>query len=176
MKQLEQYLNTLIKGVGALCAIALILLVCTVAFNAVARYGFNYISIGFEEMAWHLNAIIFMLGMSFALHTGHHVRVDIIYQNLTIKHRAWIDLVGSVLFLLPFCIILIYYGWDYMQQSYATSERSEHPTGLPYRFIIKGLIFASFSVLLLATVSFVIHKINLLRGVSLPDDKNEVIH
>ena len=145
-------------------------LVVIVAFNAIARYGFSYIAISLEEMAWHLNAIIFMLGMSFALHTGHHVRVDVIYQGLNNKHKAIIDLFGAVFFLLPFCLVSIYYGWDFMLQSYSTLERSEHPTGLPYRFIIKGLIFASFSVLLLATLSFIIQRINLFNGTTKNDE------
>ncbi len=190
--KLEKNINKLMDYVGAVAGVLLILLVLVISYNVIGRYVFNASSIGLEELAWHFYASVFLLGIPFALKTGSHVRVDLIFENLSLRTRAIIDLVGTVLFLLPMAGIVLYYGWDFMAQAYilgphadsfpgliqqlfttGIGEKTQDPGGLLNRFIIKGVIPLSFFFLILSAISFLIHKINILMGV---EQENELDH
>ncbi len=191
--KLENAINRLMDWIGVIAAILLILLVAIITFNVANRYYFQFsgIGIGFEELAWHFYAACFLLGIPFALRTGSHVRVDLIFENLSLKTKCIIDLVGSLIFLIPFCVIVIWSGWAFTMEAWSLGERpdeigalikqivstgigekSQDPGGLLNRWIIKGVIPLSFFLLLLAAVSFALHKINLLRGVGEIDERD----
>ena len=191
--KLEKAINRLMDWTGVLAAFLLILLVVIISFNVANRYyfQFNGLGVGFEELAWHFYAACFLLGIPFALRTGSHVRVDLIFENLSLKTRCIIDLVGSLIFLIPFCVIVIWSGWAFTMEAWGLGERpdeigelikqivskgvgeqSQDPGGLLNRWIIKGVIPFSFFLLLLSAISFVLHKINLLRGVANMDDRD----
>ena len=176
--------------VGALAAALLILLVLVMSYNVIARYAFSASSIGLEELSWHLYAAIFLLGLSFALKSGSHVRVDLIYENLSSKTKALIDLVGCLFFLLPFCLVVIWTGWQFTFAAYelgaqpdsvsaffqqlvttGIGEKSQDPGGLLNRWIIKGLIPLSFFFLLLGGISFFIQRLNTFLGIEQLDIK-----
>lgn len=176
---IERRLNRFLDWLGALSACLLIALVVIMAYNVVARYVFSQSSLGLEELSWHLYAAIFLLGIPFALRTDSHVRVDLIYERLAPRTQALIDLVGSVVFLLPFCIAVIWSGWHFVMVSYGygeqpssiggfftqlittgIGEKSQDPGGLLNRWIIKGVIPLSFLFLLLAGVSFFLRRLN----------------
>ena len=109
--KLERGINRIIDAAGALAAFLLIMLVLIISWNVIARYSFSASSIGLEELSWHIYASIFLLGLSYALKTGSHVRVDLVFENLSTRTRATIDLFGTLLFLIPFCLIVIWSGW-----------------------------------------------------------------
>ena len=140
--------------------------------NVIARYVFHASSIGLEELSWHLYAAIFLLGIPFALRTGAHVRVDLLYEKFPPRTQALIDLVGSLLFLLPTCLVVIWGGWLFTAAAYGLGqqpgsvaefftqlvstgigEKSQDPGGLLNRWIIKGVIPLAFLFLLLAAIS-----------------------
>lgn len=177
--RIEAILNRLMDWIGAVCAGLLILLVGIIAWNVVARYAFQASSLGLEELSWHFYSAIFLLAMPFALRTDSHVRVDLLYENFRPKTQALIDLLGSAVFLLPFCIVVIWSGWhfttaayelglqpgnisDFFQQIVTTGigERSQDPGGLLNRWIIKGVIPLSFFFLLLSGIAFFIRRLN----------------
>lgn len=184
---IERVINRLMDWVGATAATLLILLVLIITFNVSNRYFLNLdgIGVGAEELSWHFYAACFLLGIPYALRTSAHVRVDLIFEKLRPKTQAIIDLVGSCIFLIPFCLVVIWSGWNFTMEAWqlgpraegfgsllaqiATSgvgERSQDPGGLLNRWIIKGIIPLSFFLLLLASISFIIHKINILLGVT----------
>lgn len=190
---LERRINKLMNWVGIIAAILLILLVIAIGFNVVNRYFFKLssIGVGLEELSWHLYAASFLLGIPFALRSGSHVRVDLIYDNLSIKAKAIIDLAGAVIFLIPFCIIVIWSGWLFTAEAWGlgsrpdeigalikqivttgVGEKTQDPGGLLNRWIIKGVIPLAFFLLLLSSISFVIHKINVLLGLDIPDERD----
>lgn len=166
---------------GALAALLLILLVLLMAYNVLIRYAFSASSIGLEELSWHFYAAVFLLGIPYALKSGSHVRVDLLHEHFQPKTKAIIDLVGTLVFLIPTCIIVIWAGWNYTLSAYqlgaqpdsvsaffdqlvgsGIGEKSQDPGGLLNRWIIKGVIPLSFFCLLLAAIAFLLEKVSIL--------------
>jgi TRAP-type mannitol/chloroaromatic compound transport system permease small subunit len=113
------------------------LLTCIVV---IARYSFNMGLIPVVEAVIYLHGIVFMLGIPYALKEQAHVRVDIIYSRLKPKSRAFIDLLGTTIFLLPVSLFLIWSSIDYVSLSWRMNETSFEPGGLPWVYLLKTLI------------------------------------
>lgn len=137
----------------------LVLLVC---YDVAARYFFDTSSAGMVEMEWHLFSLIFLLGAGYTLSHDRHVRVDVFYQNFSEKKKAWVNLLGALLFLIPFCLITIAASWKFTANAFAMQEGSPDPGGLPARYIIKAAIPLGFSLLLLQAISLVLKSILIL--------------
>jgi len=122
-------------------ALALVLTQFTVV---VLRYVFSIGSIGLQESVWYLHGLLFMLGAGYTFATDDHVRLDIVYRKLGERGRAWINLVGCVALLLPFCIALIAYSTGYVASAWAVREGSPEVSGLPWLWLLKTslLVFA----------------------------------
>ena len=132
--------------------LALVLLVC---YDVAMRYVWQSGSIALQELEWHLFALIFLLGAAYTLKHDEHVRVDLLYSSrrFSKKHRAMVNLSGSVLLLIPFCTLIIYASWPFVATSYAINEVSSDPGGLPYRFLIKAAIPLGFTLLIIQGIS-----------------------
>ncbi len=139
--------------IGELTSWLWLLLLATIVVNVVMRYLFGEGHIEFEELQWHIYAIGFLLGLSFANVQDAHVRVDVVRARLTPLTRAWIEWYGILLLLLPFIVLVLIYSIPFVQYSFATSEVSEAPGGLPYRWLIKSALPIGFSLLLLSALS-----------------------
>lgn len=138
-------LGAISKACGWVASVAFILMMLNVFYDVVARYAFAEVSIGMQEMEWHLYSVVFLMGIPYAMRTDGHVRVDVLYAGRSETFKAWINLTGAFLFALPIAALIAWLGWDYMLDAYQMGEGSGDPGGLPYRFIIKGLIpFSSF--------------------------------
>ena len=143
------------------------------AYNAVVRYvgrsfGWSLSSNVYIELQWYLFSLVFLLGAAYTLRRGAHVRVDVIYGRLSPRGQAWIDLVGTILFLIPFCLFGLWVSWPSVRNSWATWEVSSDPGGLP-RYPIKTVILVAFALLVLQGISEIIKKIAVLRGVELDE-------
>jgi TRAP-type mannitol/chloroaromatic compound transport system permease small subunit len=101
--QAERAINRFSELLGTVSAILFILMLINVFIDVVMRYVFNDVSIGMQEMEWHLFAAMFMLGVPYTLKTGGHVRVDLIYEGRSDRTKAIIDIIGGFILLLPFC-------------------------------------------------------------------------
>ncbi len=157
---------------GALSAGAMILLLLNVFYDVVMRYGFNDVSIGMQELEWHLFSCVFLLGIPYAIQQNAHVRVDIFYAQWRDQSKAWINLLGTLILILPFTILVAYYSYDFAYESYDMGEGSGDPGGLPHRWIIKALIPSSFILIGLASLSMVTQALRVLIGKeSYPDTK-----
>ena len=138
------------------------------AYNAVARYltrsaGMSLSSNALNELQWYLFSVIFLLGAAWGLRRDAHVRVDVLYERLSTKSRAWIDIAGTVLFLLPFSVLMLKVSLPVVQASWAVRETSPDPGGLP-RYPIKALILVSFALLVLQGLAHLIRQIEIVRG------------
>lgn len=102
-------------------------------------FGTNLTLNGLAELQWHLLAIIVMLGIAYAMAQDRHVRVDLIYGNLSPRAQALIDLLGDLVFLMPFCIIIGWLSVDFVKFSFSTGEQSNYG-GLVDRYLIKAII------------------------------------
>ena len=126
-------------------------LVLLVSYDVIMRYFFQSGSIAIQEMEWHLFSLIFLLGAAYTLKHDDHVRLDLVYRSrfMSDYRRAWINLVCSLLFLVPFCILIIKSSWPFVFQAYQFAEGSPDPGGLPYRWVLKAAIPLGFFLLII---------------------------
>ncbi|EOD78600.1 TRAP dicarboxylate transporter, DctQ subunit [Grimontia indica] len=150
---LERSINRIADVLGWIASTLFLLLVINVFYNVVMRYVFNQVSIGSQELEWHLFSAVFLLGIPYALKTGGHVRIDVFYERWPQKIQAVIDLLGCLILLLPFSFLIFYFGLDFTREAYQLGEGSGDPGGLPHRWVIKGMIPASFLFLFLIGIS-----------------------
>ncbi|CZF82300.1 TRAP transporter small permease subunit [Grimontia marina] len=150
---LERSINRIADVLGWIASTLFLLLVINVFYNVVMRYVFNQVSIGSQELEWHLFSAVFLLGIPYALKTGGHVRIDVFYERWPQKIQAVIDLLGCLILLLPFSFLIFYFGLDFTQEAYQLGESSGDPGGLPHRWVIKGMIPVSFLFLFLIGIS-----------------------
>jgi len=140
MESFQNFFDRISEVIGKISIVLMILLLTNVFYDVIARYFFKSSSIAFQEMEWHLFASMFLLGIAYTLKEEGHVRVDIIYERLSEKKQAWVNTLGCVFFLLPFCGLVIWYGYDFALESYNLNEVSGDPGGLSHRWIIKAMI------------------------------------
>lgn len=157
-------IDALTEFIGRLTALILVVLTLLVVYDALSRYLFHSGSIALQELEWHLFDAVILLGISYALKEGAHVRVDIFYANFTPKTKAIIDIVSQLFFVLPFSLLIIYVGFDFVMQSYIQQEGSSNPGGLPYRYIIKGVLLLSFALVILQSLSELVKRIKVLKS------------
>ncbi|PIW70230.1 MAG: C4-dicarboxylate ABC transporter permease [Ignavibacteriales bacterium CG12_big_fil_rev_8_21_14_0_65_30_8] len=129
------------------------LLTLVVCFDVFVRYFLRESSVGFQEFEWHLFAIIFLLSAAYTLKIDQHVRVDVIYTRLSDKKKAYVDFFGSLIFLIPFCVVLIMASKNFVINSFSMGETSPDAGGLPARYILKAVIPLSIFLLLLQGIS-----------------------
>lgn len=118
----------------------LVLLVLMQGLVVLLRYGFSWGSIALQESVTYLHAICFMLGAAFTLQVDRHVRVDVLYRSMSLKQQALVNAVGSVLFLIPICLFMLWTSYDYVLQAWTIKERSADSGGLAIVYLLKTLI------------------------------------
>ncbi len=151
---LSLYIDRLNSTLGRLIAWLVLAMVLLVSYDVTMRYVFQSGSVALQELEWHLFSFIFLLGAAYTLQHNDHVRLDVFYQSRFMNdyRRAWINLLGSICFLIPFCILIIVSSIPFVQQSFTHMEGSPDPGGLPYRWLIKAAIPAGFALLILQGV------------------------
>lgn len=143
------WVEGLSSAFGALASWLTTLLVLVVGFDVATRYLFDFSWVAVQEAQWHLFAAIFLLGAAYTLQRDRHVRVDVLYSTFEPRTRAAIDLIGLVLFLVPFCLLGAKLGWEYATASFSIGEGSPQPGGLPARWALKAVVPLAFTLLLL---------------------------
>lgn len=170
--QILRKLSGLIDGVNDRIGLVIrwlaLLMVLIGAISAVVRYfarsqQWTLNLTPTTEAQWYLFSLIFLLGAAYGLNQDVHVRVDVMYERLSAKARAWIDLVGTVFFLIPFSVLMLYVSFPAVRNSISIREMSPDPGGLP-RYPIKALIIVSFVMLLLQALSQIIKQIDIISG------------
>ena len=160
------------EKIGYVCNL-LVLISCLVsAGNAMVRYAFDYSSNGWLEAQWYMFAIIVMFGASYTFKKNEHVRVEIFYLLLSERGQLWLDLIGTLFFLIPACLLLAYLSWPFFMQAYSVGEMSGNAGGL-IRWPIKFVIPSGFVMLALQGVSEVIKRYAALAGEMTIDAKYE---
>ena len=147
------------------------------AYNALARYTGRWIGISlssnaFLEMQWYLFSLVFLLGAAYTLKLDEHVRVDVLYTRLPKRSKLWVDLVGTIVLMVPFAIFCIWTTIPTVLNSWSIREVSPDPGGLP-RYPIKMMILLAFGLLLLQGLAEVIRKVLLLRSALVSDGGEE---
>ena len=147
-----------------LIADALVLLSCLIsAGNAFSRYAFSMSSNAWLEIQWYMFGALVMLGASFTLKKNEHVRVDIVYANVSTRRQIGIDIFGFILFMLPATIIMAYLCWPIFYNSWMLGETSANAGGL-IRWPVKIMLPVGFALLTLQGISELIKRIAMLSG------------
>ena len=171
LKIVSRWIDALNEWVGRGVAWVTAGLVTVVFVDVLMRYIFNTSFVFTQELEWHLFGFIFLIGAGYTLLHDGHVRVDIIYQRLGLKGRAWINFFGVILFLIPGCIMVITTSWIFTMTSFSMLEGSPDPGGIPYRFIIKGCIPAGFTLLLLQGISMGLNSFMQILGIEKSEEE-----
>lgn len=155
---------------GRIIAWLVLVMMLIVVYDVSMRYLFQSGSIMLQELQWHLFALIFLLGAAYTLRHDGHVRVDLLFRSrwVSVRGRALIDLLGSALFLIPFCVLIIVGSLPFIESSFQFSERSPDPGGLPHRFLLKAAIPVGFALLLLQGIALMIRSALVLCRVEAP--------
>ncbi len=141
-----------------------VLLACLVsAGNAMIRYAFDISSNAWLEVQWYMFSVVVMFGASYTLQRNEHVRVDVIFMNLSAKAQAWVDIIGGLLFLLPACVVIGWFSWPFFIESWHTNEISSNAGGL-LRWPVKFIIPLGFALLFFQGLSEIIKRIAVLEG------------
>lgn len=140
------------------------------AGNALARYGFDISSNAWLELQWYLFAAIVLLGAGYTLKHNGHVRIDLIYGRLGIRAQAWVDMLGSLFFLLPMALLLAWLGWQGFAEAWSIGERSPDAGGL-LRWPVRLLIPLGFALLGLQGMAEIARRIIYLRDGSLVQEQ-----
>lgn len=156
-------IESLVETIGRTISYIWVLLILLVVGNALMRYFFSINFIALEELQWHLYAVGFMVGLSYCLIHDGHVRVDALVERSSLRTRAWIEVIGLSLLLMPFCLIVIEYAIPFVSRAYRLNEVSSASGGLPMRWLIKSTIVIAFALLTLAALSRWLRCIALLR-------------
>ena len=161
--RISNRIDAISERTGQLAAWLVPLMVVIIGYDITMRYLFRIGSVALQELEWHLFALVFLLGAAYTLKHDGHVRVDIFYRSrfLNDRQRAWIEVLGTLLFLIPFCVLIIASAWPFVMNSFAMGEGSPDAGGLPYRYLLKAAIPLGFFLLLLQGIA------NMLRAVVL---------
>jgi len=154
-------LNSAIGRAASWCALAIVLIGFAVVL---IRYVLGLGSIWLQESILYFHAALFLLASAWTLQEGGHVRVDVLYADASPRTRAWIDLLGALLLLLPFALAIICFSLSYVVRSWAILERSRESSGLPLVFLLKTLIPVFALLLALQGVAQAVRALAVLRG------------
>ena len=173
---LAQGIDRVVAWIGQSAAWLALVMLAIGGWNVVGRYvgkilGQNLSSNSLLEAQWYLFDLIFLLGAAYTLKKNDHVRVDIIYKSLGDRQRALVNLLGTLLFLLPFCGLVIFYSWGSVVNSWQIWENSPDPGGLP-RYPIKSMIIVSFVLLIIQGISEAIKNWAIVCGYSIAKGDN----
>lgn len=168
LRRLSAAVDALNDRIGRAIRWLALVMVLLGAYNAIARYltkytGVSLASNAFTELQWYLFSLIFLLGAAYGLRHDVHVRVDVLFERLSRRARAWVDLAGTVLFLIPFCVLMLWVSWPAVRNSWMIRETSPDPGGLA-RYPIKAAILVGFVLLLLQGLSQLVKQVDAIRG------------
>ncbi|WP_368039669.1 TRAP transporter large permease subunit [Ruegeria atlantica] len=150
-------IDSSVKAIGHVVMWANVLLMGAIFAQVSLRYLFSQNYPKLDEIQWHFYGIVTMIGISYALITDSHVRVDVLHMQLSRRAQRVIEVIGILTLLTPFIYLIVDQGYDYFYESFRVNERSDSPTGLPARWAFKAVIPISFILLALAALARLIH-------------------
>lgn len=143
-----------------------------IVFDVMTRRFFVLGSTKLQEGEWHLHAILFLMCIGFTYIKDAHVRIDLVRERLNVTAQRWIELLGCLLFLIPYCLIVFWFSLTFVESSWNVGEASDSATGLPYRWAIKAFLPLGFFVMLLAGITVALRKFIELFG---PPDLRRIV-
>ena len=163
MEKLSHIIDGLSNLLGRIFSWLTLTMVIVMAAIVVLRYVFQIGSIALQESIIYINALIFTFGGAYTLKEQGHVRVDIFYSRINEKKQAWVDVFGSLFFLIPSTCFIIWISWDYVAVSWRIREGSAESSGLPFVYFLKAVILVLPALLLLQGISEIVKSISAIK-------------
>lgn len=165
--RVADWIDRLSDRIGRVTSWLALIMVLVGAFNAIFRYLGRFLGVqlgsnSWLELQWYLFSLLFLLGGAYALRHDAHVRVDVLFARLSDRGRAWINIVGTVVLLLPFTVFMLIVSWPTVRNSWGIREMSSDPGGLP-RYPLKTFLLVCFALLLLQAIAELIRETVALR-------------
>ena len=170
--RISNFLDHMITKVGVAASWTAIPLIAVIIFDVITRRFLVLGSTKLQEMEWHLHTILFTFCLGYAYLRDSHVRIELVRERLSQRAKWWIELLGCLLFLIPYSAIVLYHSGEWWTRSFTVGEDSDSATGLPFRWIIKFALPAGIVFLLFATVAIFFRKVIQLFGS--PELRNRV--
>jgi tripartite ATP-independent transporter DctM subunit len=161
-------LDTGITWIGHAVSWLWVVLIAIIVLNVTLRYAFGEGRVELEELQWHLYAVGFLIGFSYCAVYDGHVRVDVFHARFRLRTKAWIELIGLLVFLMPFIWLMVAYSVPFVERAYEIGEVSDAPGGLGARWLIKAALPVSFIILGVAALSRLFRVTAFLFGIPRP--------
>ncbi len=161
---LQRFAAGIVRMTGRGVAWLLPVMVAFIFFIVVLRYGMNLGWIWLQELVVYMHSAVFLLVTAWAFQADEHVRVDIFYRAKSLRHKAWVNLLGTALLVVPFSIYLLWVGWAYVAASWSVLEGSREAGGLDFVYLLKSLMLLLPVLLLVQSVDTVWRCLAVLRG------------
>ncbi|MDX1812878.1 MAG: TRAP transporter small permease subunit, partial [Gammaproteobacteria bacterium] len=155
IKRIIFLIEALSEWSGRIVAWLVLVMALVVGYDVIMRYLFHSGSVALQEVEWHLFALIFLMGSAYTFKHDSHVRVDIFYNShwMNDRRRAWLDLLGGLFLLTPFCLLIIISSFSFVENSYLMGESSPDPGGLSFRYLLKAAIPVGFILIFLQGIA-----------------------
>jgi len=164
---LSRFIDSMTERVGRTIYWLVLVAVLVSAVNASVRKAFDMSSNAFLELQWYLFSAIFLLGAGYALLKQEHVRIDVVYGRFPKRAQIWIDILGTLLFLMPMALLILWHSWPVFVNAFLSNEQSSSAGGLPV-WPVRLLLPAGFALLIVQALSELIKRFAFLRGL-IPD-------
>ncbi len=162
MQKIINFLDKIGEKIGSLVSWIATLLAVVIGFDVITRYIFEFTYVWMIEIEIYLFGMLFLLVSGYTFKHEKHVRVDIFYNKLSKKGKAWVDLLGGAFLLIPWCYVVIVSSWYYSLSSFMIGESSSQPGGLPALYVLKFCITLGFVFLLFQGLSHMLKSIQII--------------
>ncbi len=159
MNKIADKIDAANEKIGRSVSWLTLILVLLVCYDVISRYLFKSSIVAIQELQWHFFAIIFLVAAAYTLKYDEHVRVDVLYSKFSPRTQAVINLIGTIIFLIPFCLLIVYASRNFVFSSFQIAETSPDPGGLPARYILKAILPISFFLILLQGIALILRSI-----------------
>ena len=164
MTILADQIDAFVDWVGRTVSWLALVLAVVMGANVLLRYGFSLGRIWAQELEWHLLVPLVLIGMSYAMRHGEHVRVDVLFASFPPRGKLTVELISAVIAVI-FALLVIWLSLPYVWQSWSNGEGSANPGGIDYRYVIKAMIPLGFAFFFLQSLSHAIRAAFALRSV-----------
>ncbi len=158
---ISKFLTSIVTSITTKTAWINVIVMLTILIQVTLRYGFHAGEAWVDELIWHFYAF-FMFGLSYAITTDAHIRVDIAHMQFSRRTQRIVEVLGITLLIFPFTFIILDHSIDWVHHSFTAGEVSENSTGLPYRWLIKSLLPISLVLIFIASLSELIKNVVIL--------------
>ena len=164
LRKASNFLSQINEVVGRATAWLTAILMILMCYNVLQRYFFGNIIAWRTELEWHLFAAVFLLGAAYTMREDANVRVDVFYERMNPQKKAWVNILGTLIFVIPMCSLILFSSYDFVTYSYKIQEISNDPGGLPYRFAFKALLPIGYFLILIQSLAMLSRNIRILAG------------